>query len=253
MAVERPSADWMWELPLHYERMRRAYPDHQLCIVFDIDGTILDVRYLLVHALLAYDREHATRYFQGLRAEDVTVHEHRIDKFLEDLGPARPGPRRRPGLVRRAPLEPRGGPRLEPALPGSPGRDPVVAPAPSCSPRRRLPAVNVMAASVPGRCRPSSSPWPATAGPAPPPAARCRAPGTAGHRGCRTAGRGCGGTPGSASRRSAGCTDRRRRAWASRCTCGPCRTYSIGSCRSRREGPGGPGEGSGEPCRSGGS
>ena len=57
-----------------------------------------------------------------------------------------------------------------------------------------------------GRCRPSSSPWPATAGPAPPPAARCRAPDTAGRRGCRTAGRGCG-RPGSASRRSGGCTD----------------------------------------------
>jgi hypothetical protein len=65
MAVERPTADWMWELPLHYERMRRAYPDHELCIVFDIDGTILDVRYLVAHALLAYDREHATRYFHG--------------------------------------------------------------------------------------------------------------------------------------------------------------------------------------------
>ena len=65
-----------------------------------------------------------------------------------------------------------------------------------------------------GRCRPSSSPWPATAGEAPPPAARCRAPGTAGRRGCRTAGRGCG-RPGSASRRSGGCTDGRRRASAS--------------------------------------
>jgi hypothetical protein len=65
MAVERPTADWMWELPLHYERMRRAYPDHELYIVFDIDGTILDVRYLVAHALLAYDREHATRYFHG--------------------------------------------------------------------------------------------------------------------------------------------------------------------------------------------
>jgi hypothetical protein len=46
-----------------------------------------------------------------------------------------------------------------------------------------------------GRCRPSSFPWSARAGPVPPPAARCRAPGTAGRRGCRTAGRGCG-TPG---------------------------------------------------------
>jgi hypothetical protein len=75
----------MWELALHYERMRRAYPDHELCIVFDIDGTILDARYLVAHALLAYDQQHATGYFHGLRSEDVTVHENRIDRFLEDL------------------------------------------------------------------------------------------------------------------------------------------------------------------------
>jgi len=54
---------------------------------------------------------------------------------------------------------------------------------------------------------PSSPPWLATAGPAPPPTARCRASDTQGQRGCRTAGRGCG-RPGSANRRSAGCTDR---------------------------------------------
>jgi hypothetical protein len=59
-----------------------------------------------------------------------------------------------------------------------------------------------MARSLSG-CRLSLSPWPATAGPAPPPGARCRAPGTAGRCGCRTAGRGCG-RPGSANRRSAG-------------------------------------------------
>ena len=46
-------------------------------------------------------------------------------------------------------------------------------------------------------------PWPATAGPAPPPAARCRAPDTAGRHGCRTAGRGYGRSD-SASRRSGG-------------------------------------------------
>jgi hypothetical protein len=54
-----------------------------------------------------------------------------------------------------------------------------------------------------GPCRPSSSPWPATADSAPPPVARCRAPGTAGRRGCRTAVRRYG-TPGNANRRSAG-------------------------------------------------
>jgi hypothetical protein len=83
--VERPDTDWMWELAVHYERMRRAYPDDELCVVFDIDGTILDVRYLVAHALMAYDRAHDTDYFQGLRAEDVTVHEDRIDEFLADL------------------------------------------------------------------------------------------------------------------------------------------------------------------------
>jgi phosphoglycolate phosphatase-like HAD superfamily hydrolase len=75
----------MWELAVHYERMRRAYPDDELCVVFDIDGTILDVRYLVAHALVAYDRAHDTEYFQGLHAEDVTVHEDRIDEFLADL------------------------------------------------------------------------------------------------------------------------------------------------------------------------
>jgi hypothetical protein len=76
-------ADWMSELALHFERMRRSYPDDELCIVFDIDGTILDMRHLVVHALLAYDRRNGTESFRGLRPEDVTVHENRIDDFLQ--------------------------------------------------------------------------------------------------------------------------------------------------------------------------
>jgi hypothetical protein len=83
--VDRPGTDWMWELAGHYERIRRTYPDQQLCVVFDIDGTILDLRHLVVYALLGYDREHGTEYFHGLRAEDVTVHENRIDEFLGEL------------------------------------------------------------------------------------------------------------------------------------------------------------------------
>jgi hypothetical protein len=88
---------------------------------------------------------------------------------------------------------------------------------------------------------PSWAEWPFIAplachsGPAPPPAARCRAPDTAGHRGCKTAARSCG-KPGSASRRSAGCTDRSRRAWASKYRCGPCRTPSRAGWRSPRAG-----------------
>jgi hypothetical protein len=84
-----------------------------------------------------------------------------------------------------------------------------------------------------GRSRPSSSPWRATAGPAPPPTARCRAPDTAGRRGCRTAAHRRG-RPGSANRRSAGCTDERRPAWASSCNCDPCRSPNQARGRSPR-------------------
>lgn len=67
---------------MHYEQMRRAYPEDVLCIVFDIDGTIVDMRYLMVQTLLAFDRAHATDYFRGLHVDDVDVHENRIDDFL---------------------------------------------------------------------------------------------------------------------------------------------------------------------------
>jgi hypothetical protein len=75
---------------------------------------------------------------------------------------------------------------------------------PSCSPRRRLPAVNAMATLLPGSAALARHPDP----PQPVEFGRGR------------------GTPGSASRRSTGCTDRGHRAWASSCTCGPCRSRS---------------------------
>jgi hypothetical protein len=95
-----------------------------------------------------------------------------------------------------------------PAGPGSTARSPdegggglaLAEPLPAAEPSSRH------RRALLGQCRPSSAPWPATAGPAPPPAARCRAPDTAGRRGCGTVARGYG-MPGSASRRSAECTD----------------------------------------------
>jgi hypothetical protein len=100
---------------------------------------------------------------------------------------------------------------------------------PSCSLRQRPPATTLMASSFSGRPalhRPLGPP-------APPPTARCRAPDTAGPRGCRTAAHRHG-RPGSANRRSAGCTDQRRPAWASSCTCEPCRSPSQARGRSPR-------------------
>jgi hypothetical protein len=79
------ATDWMRELGAHYARMRDAYPDDELCIVFDIDGTILDTRYLVVHLLHAYDREHDSEFFARLRPEGVTVHETQIEALLESL------------------------------------------------------------------------------------------------------------------------------------------------------------------------
>lgn len=56
---------------MHYEQLRRAYPDDTLAIVFDIDGTILDMRHMVAAALLSFDRTRGTDYFRGLCVEDV--------------------------------------------------------------------------------------------------------------------------------------------------------------------------------------
>jgi hypothetical protein len=124
------------------------------------------------------------------------------------------------------------GPRSTNPSPCGPGdgvgpvqRRPAAAPA---SRRRRGPLLL-------GRCGACPPPWLATAAPAPPPTAPRRAPDTAGRRGCRTAARSCG-TPGSANRRSPGCTDRSRRASANRYRCGPCRTPSRAGWRLPRAG-----------------
>jgi hypothetical protein len=125
-------------------------------------------------------------------------------------GPASPGS--------TAPSPDEGGGGLAPAQPL-----PAAAPASHHDHRRALL----------GHCHPSSSPWPATAGPTPPPAAQCRAPDTAGRRSCRTADREYG-RPGNARRRSAACTDRCRRAWASKYSGRPCRAPSRARWRSPR-------------------
>jgi hypothetical protein len=69
----------------HYERARRRHPDDELCVVFDIDGTILDLRHVVVHVLLAYDRSRDTDHFRGLVAGDITHHEDDIDQLLGSL------------------------------------------------------------------------------------------------------------------------------------------------------------------------
>ncbi len=75
----------MRSLSEHYARVRSLHPDEDLCVVFDIDGTILDMRHLVVHVLLAYDGRHGTDHFRGLVADDITHHEDDVDRLLASL------------------------------------------------------------------------------------------------------------------------------------------------------------------------
>jgi hypothetical protein len=84
-APSAPPRDWMRALSEHFTEARARYPDDELCLVFDIDGTILDLRHLTVHVLLAYDRARGTRLFHGLVADDVVHHEDEIEAILASL------------------------------------------------------------------------------------------------------------------------------------------------------------------------
>ena len=77
-----PTTDWMRSLADHYARCRASSADARLLVVFDIDGTILDMRHMVRHVLAAYDRAHGTDLFCGLLADHVDVHENQVDRLL---------------------------------------------------------------------------------------------------------------------------------------------------------------------------
>ncbi|MDQ7030823.1 MAG: hypothetical protein Q9O62_14145 [Ardenticatenia bacterium] len=77
--------NWMAELADHYERIRSRYPDDNLMIVFDLDGTIFDMRYMVLYVLHLYDRVHQTDYFRHLNAEAIDVHENHVDPLIRRL------------------------------------------------------------------------------------------------------------------------------------------------------------------------
>ena len=76
--------DWMTALGTHITQMRRRHPQDKLMVVFDIDGTILDMRYLVHHMLHWYDREHGTTWFAQLTVTDINSHETVISGLLAD-------------------------------------------------------------------------------------------------------------------------------------------------------------------------
>ncbi len=75
----------MQALAARYREMCMELRDQPLILLSDIDGTILDMRHMILSVLQSYDRNHKTQYFQRIRAEDITCHENRIEELLEAL------------------------------------------------------------------------------------------------------------------------------------------------------------------------
>lgn len=74
--------DWMRQLAEGYEQARRDREGERLLVVFDIDGTILDMRHAIRHVLVDYDRAHGSHHFHDLRVEDIDVHENQVGELL---------------------------------------------------------------------------------------------------------------------------------------------------------------------------
>lgn len=74
--------NWMKSLASHYERMRQKYANENLLIVFDIDGTIVDMRYMIAYVLNAYDEFHGSKFFKNLKVTDINSHENEVEEWL---------------------------------------------------------------------------------------------------------------------------------------------------------------------------
>jgi len=77
--------DWMKTLSEQYKRACDEFPDKQLMILFDIDGSIIDMRHMILLMLQSFDQDRGTNYFEGLRLSQITVHENKVDDLLEEM------------------------------------------------------------------------------------------------------------------------------------------------------------------------
>ena len=78
----------MKKLSLHYEKTRNLRPADHLMVVFDIGGTILDMRYMILSVLKSFDRRQATGFFNTLTVSDIKVHENQIDPLVATFVPS---------------------------------------------------------------------------------------------------------------------------------------------------------------------
>lgn len=76
---------WMRHLAFQYKSVREQYPHDKLMIVFDIDGTILDMRYMMTSVLQGYDRVHSTNFFSSLNPHEIFMHENDVETLLDHM------------------------------------------------------------------------------------------------------------------------------------------------------------------------
>lgn len=90
MIAPLAAMNWMNSLGRHYEAKRRDRPDASLIVACDIDGTIIDMRRVVLSLLQSYDRAHGTDWFARLDISYIAVHENQIELLLDELalGPA---------------------------------------------------------------------------------------------------------------------------------------------------------------------
>lgn len=74
-------------LASHYRRMRTEYPDDQLIVLFDVDGTIVDLRHMVLRLLREHDQKYGTSYFRALGLTDIDVNENQIEVLLGGMAP----------------------------------------------------------------------------------------------------------------------------------------------------------------------
>lgn len=75
--------EWMRALADHYGRMLELHPEEPLLVLFDIDGTILDMRYMVRYVLKAYDGAHGTAHFRDLELGAIRTHEDSLEVLLD--------------------------------------------------------------------------------------------------------------------------------------------------------------------------
>ncbi len=81
--------EWMNILSQHYGRMQDRYEDRPFIILFDIDGTILDMRFMIYNVLKKFDADNGTDHFQGVTVNDIDFHEEHVTGFLDRLSLSR--------------------------------------------------------------------------------------------------------------------------------------------------------------------